>query len=140
METIGLAEVEQRRVGEPFELGRTLLAKGTIARRGRHRRLARESIKAALGIFQGLGASLWVTRAQAEGARIGGRAPSGDTLTTAERQIAALIAEGLTNREAAARLFVTEHTIEAALVRVYAKLGVRSRSELVGRLISRADD
>jgi len=140
MDTIGMAVVQQQRVGEPFELGRTLLAKGTIARRGRHRRLARESIEAALGIFQGLGASLWVTRAQAEGARIGGRAPSGDTLTTAERQIAALIAEGLTNRETAARLFVTVHTVEAALVRVYAKLGVRSRSELAGRLISRAGD
>lgn len=139
MDTIGLAEVEQRRVGEPFELGRTLLAKGTIARRGRQRRLARESIEAAIGIFKGLGASLWVARAQAEKARIGGRAPSGDALTTAEREIAALIGEGLTNREAAARLFVTEHTIEAALVRVYAKLGVRSRSELAGRLISRSD-
>ena len=140
MDTIGLAEVEQRRVGEPFELARTLLAKGAIARRGRHRRLAREAIEAAVGIFQGLGASLWVARAHAEGARIGGRGPSGDALTTAEHEIAALIAEGLTNREAATRLFVTEHTVEAALVRVYAKLGVRSRSELVGRLISRADD
>ena len=140
MHTIGLAEVQQRRVGEPLELGRTLLAKGTIARRGLQRRLARESIEAAIGIFEGLGASLWVTRAQAEGARIGGRAPSGNALTTAEEQIAALIAEGLTNREAAARLFVTEHTVEVALVRVYAKLGVRSRSELVGRFISRADD
>jgi DNA-binding CsgD family transcriptional regulator len=140
MDTIGLAEVQQQQVGEPFELGRTLLAKGTIARRGRQRRLARESIEAALRIFEGLGASLWVTRAHAERARIGGRVPSGDALTTAEREIAALIAEGLTNREAAARLFVTEHTVEAALVRVYAKLGVRSRSELVGRLISRADD
>jgi Response regulator containing a CheY-like receiver domain and an HTH DNA-binding domain len=140
MDTIGPAEVEQQRVGEPLELGRTLLAKGTIARRGRQRRLARESIEAAMGIFESLGASLWVARAKAEGARIGGRAPSGDALTTAEQQIAALIAEGLTNREAAARLFVTVHTVEAALVRVYAKLGVRSRSELAGRLISRADD
>jgi DNA-binding CsgD family transcriptional regulator/tetratricopeptide (TPR) repeat protein len=140
MDTIGLAEVEQRRVGEPFELGRTLMAKGTIARRGLHRRLARESIEAAIGIFEGLGASLWVTRAQAERARIGGRAPSGDALTAAEKQIAALIAEGLTNREAAARLFVTEHTVEAALVRIYVKLGVRSRSELARRLISRAGD
>jgi DNA-binding CsgD family transcriptional regulator len=140
MDTIELAEVQQRLVGEPLELGRTLLAKGTIARRGRQRRFARESIEAAIGIFEGLGASLWVTRAQAEGARIGGRAPAGDALTTAERQIAALIAEGLTNREAAGRLFVTVHTVEAALVRVYAKLGVRSRSELAGRLVSRADD
>jgi DNA-binding CsgD family transcriptional regulator len=140
METIAMAEVQQQGVGEPFELGRTLLAKGTIARRGRHRRLARESLEAAIAIFEGLGASLWVTRAQTEGSRIGGRAPSGDALTTAEQQIAALIAQGLTNREAAARLFVTVHTVEAALVRVYAKLGVRSRSELAGRVISRADD
>jgi DNA-binding CsgD family transcriptional regulator/tetratricopeptide (TPR) repeat protein len=140
MDTIGMAEVQQQGVGEPFELGRTLLAKGTIARRGRQRRLARESLEAAIGIFEGLGASLWVTRARTEGSRIGGRAPSGDALTTAEQKIAALIAEGLTNREAAARLFVTEHTVEAALVRIYAKLGVRSRSELAGRLISRADD
>jgi DNA-binding CsgD family transcriptional regulator/tetratricopeptide (TPR) repeat protein len=139
-EAIDVAAMEQRSVGEPFELGRCLLAKGTIARRGRHRRMARESIEAAVAIFQGLGASLWVSRARAEGARIGGRVPSGHALTTAEREVAALIGEGLTNREAAARLFVTEHTVEAALGRVYAKLGVRSRSELVGRLLSRADD
>jgi DNA-binding CsgD family transcriptional regulator len=139
-EAIDVAGVEQRSVGEPLELGRTLLAKGTIARRGRHRRLARESIEAALAIFQGLGASLWVTRARAEAARIGGRSPSGDALTTTERQVAALIGEGLTNREAAARLFVTEHTVETALVRIYSKLGVRSRSELVGHLLSRTDD
>jgi DNA-binding CsgD family transcriptional regulator len=140
MVTIGLAEVEQRRVGEPFEFGRTLLAKGTIARRGRRRRLARQSIEAAARIFGELGASLWVTRAHAERARIGGRGSSGDALTTAEQQIAALVAAGLTNREAAARLFVTEHTVEAALVRVYAKLRVRSRSELARRLATPADD
>jgi len=140
IETIGHAEVHHQRVGEPFELGRILLAKGAIARRGRQRRLARESLEAAIAIFDVLGASLWVARAQAEGARIGGRAPSGDALTTAEQQIADLVADGLTNREAAARLFITEHTVEAALVRVYAKLGVRSRSELAGRLISRTDD
>jgi DNA-binding CsgD family transcriptional regulator len=140
MDTIGLAEIEQGRVGEPFELGRTLLAKGTIARRGLQRRLARESIEAAVRIFEDLGASLWVARAQAEEARIGGRSPSGDALTTAEQQIAAVVSEGLTNREAAARLFVTEHTVEAALVRVYAKLGVRSRSQLARRLARRADD
>jgi DNA-binding CsgD family transcriptional regulator len=140
MDTIGVAEVRQQGVGEPFELGRTLLAKGTIARRGRQRRLARESLEAAIAIFEGLGASLWVARTQTEGSRIGGRAPAGDALTTAEQQVAALIAEGLTNREAAARLFVTVHTVEAALVRVYAKLGVRSRSELAGRLIGRADE
>jgi DNA-binding CsgD family transcriptional regulator len=45
-----------------------------------------------------------------------------------------LVAEGRTNREVAAALFVTEHTVEAALTRVYRKLGVRSRGELAVRL------
>ncbi len=140
MDTIELAEVEQLRVGEPFELGRTLLAKGAIARRARRRRVARESIDAALQIFEELGAPLWVARAHAERDRIGGQRPSGDALTTGEQRIAAVIAEGLTNREAAARLFITEHTVEAALVRVYAKLGVRSRTELARRLATGAGD
>ena len=67
-------------------------------------------------------------------ARIAGRAPSRGELTEAERRIAALVAEGRTNREVAAALFVTEHTVEGALTRAYRKLGVRSRTELAHRL------
>ena len=74
------------------------------------------------------------SRRGAELARIGGRAPSRDELTEAERRIAALVAEGRTNREVAAALFVTEHTVEGALTRAYRKLGVRSRAELAHRL------
>jgi DNA-binding CsgD family transcriptional regulator len=55
-------------------------------------------------------------------------------LTEAERRVAVLVAEGHTNREVAAALFVTEHTVEAALTRAYRKLGVRSRAELAHRL------
>jgi DNA-binding CsgD family transcriptional regulator len=63
-------------------------------------------------------------------ARIGGRAPSRGELTEAERRIAQLVAEGRSNREVAAALFVTVHSVETALTRVYRKLGVRSRAEL----------
>ena len=73
-------------------------------------------------------------RRRSELARIGGRAPGRGELTEAESRIAALVAEGRTNREVAAALFVTVHTVEGALTRVYRKLGVRSRSELAHRL------
>jgi len=66
----------------------------------------------------------------AELARISGRAPSSGELTEGERRIADLVAEGYTNREVAAALFLTEHSVETALTRVYRKLGVRSRAEL----------
>jgi DNA-binding NarL/FixJ family response regulator len=55
-------------------------------------------------------------------------------LTTREREVAELVAGGLTNKEVAARLFVSVRTVEATLSKVYAKLGVRSRTELAGRL------
>ena len=81
-----------------------------------------------------MGAPLWAEQARAELARIGGRAPSRRELTEAERRIAALVAEGRSNREVAATLYVTEHTVEGALTRAYRKLGVRSRGELAARL------
>jgi DNA-binding CsgD family transcriptional regulator len=63
--------------------------------------------------------------------------PSRDELTEAENRIAALVAEGHTNREVAAALFLTEHSVETALTRVYRKLGVRSRAELTHRLTAK---
>jgi DNA-binding NarL/FixJ family response regulator len=123
-----------RRSPMPFELGRSLLALGTAQRRARQRRAARESLTEALATFDELGAPLWADRARAELGRIGGRTPAGEELTPAEARIAALVAGGMTNKEAAAELVVAVHTIEAALTRVYAKLGVRSRTELARKL------
>jgi DNA-binding NarL/FixJ family response regulator len=57
-------------------------------------------------------------------------------LTETERRIAELVAEGLSNKEVAARLFVTVRTVEANLTKVYAKLGIRSRTELASRIRS----
>lgn len=66
--------------------------------------------------------------------RVGGRAPSLSTLSETEQQVAELVATGLTNREVAARLFLSVATIESNLRRTYRKLGVRSRTELSHKL------
>jgi DNA-binding CsgD family transcriptional regulator len=55
-------------------------------------------------------------------------------LTPAERRVAALVAEGRTNREVAAALFLGERTVATHLTRIYAKLGVRSRTELASKV------
>ena len=127
----GLDEFEQ--LSLPLESARTLLALGFVQRQARQRRAARNSLERALRIFEELGASLWAERARAELGRISGRAPSRGELTASERRVAELVAEGRTNREVAAALHVTPRTVEGTLSRVYAKLGVRSRTELASR-------
>jgi DNA-binding CsgD family transcriptional regulator len=121
------------RLPQPFDLGRTLLAQGITQRRARQRRAARETLERALVIFDELGATLWADKARSELGRIGGRAASQGDLTPAERRVAELVAEGRSNKEVAAALVVSVHTVEAALTRVYRKLGVRSRAELARR-------
>ena len=81
-----------------------------------------------------LGAARWAGKAAAELARIPGRSRGSGELTETERRVAELVAEGLSNKEVAAKLFVAVRTVEANLSKVYAKLGVRSRTELAGRL------
>ena len=83
--------------------------------------------------FERLGAAVWIERARAELGRGGGRARE-DGLSAAERRVAVLVAAGRTNREVAAQLFLAERTVAGHLTRVYAKLGVRSRTELARRL------
>lgn len=122
------------RVGQPFELARTQLVLGPAQRRVRQKRNARDSLESALATFDELGTPLWAGKARAELARIGGRAPAGDGLTSSERRIAELVAEGKTNKEVAATLVVAERTVESALTQIYRKLGVRSRTELAHRL------
>lgn len=128
------ALVLHQRVPGPFDRGRTLLARGTVLRRGRRRREARESLRQALAIFDGLGTPLWAAKAHAELARIGGRPPAGDELTPGERRIAELVAVGKTNKEVAAILVVADRTVESALTQIYRKLDVRSRTELARKL------
>lgn len=123
----------------PVERARTLLAAGRASRRAKRRRQAREQLLQALELFERAGAPAWAAAARAELARLGRRAVDRDELTEAERTIAALAALGLSNREAAERAFVSVKTVEAALTRVYRKLGVRSRVELAIALRASAD-
>jgi len=118
----------------PLERARTLLALGRVLRRVQQRSAAQAALSEALERFEAQGARLWADRARDELGRIGGRAPSRHELTPTERKIAELVAEGRTNREVAAALFVTPKTVESALTRVYRKLGVRSRTALARRL------
>jgi DNA-binding CsgD family transcriptional regulator len=119
----------------PFERARTLLALGALDRRRNRRRAARQRLEEAEGVFAQLGAPLWTEQARIELACIGGRSAAGEALTPAERRVAALAAEGKTNREVAAALVISERTVATHLTHIYGKLGVRSRTELVRQII-----
>jgi len=122
------------RAGQPFETARSWLVLGQVQRRSRQRRLARASLERARDAFAGLGARIWVERAEEEIARIGGRSPTPDQLTPTERRVAELVAGGKTNKEVAATLVVAERTVESTLTQIYRKLAVRSRTELARQL------
>jgi DNA-binding CsgD family transcriptional regulator len=125
------------RLPEPFELGRTLLLRGNVDRRCRQKRLARASLEQACALFQGLGAVGWAARSRDEIRRLGVRSAGRDDLSETEDRVARLVAAGRTNREIAGALFVSVKAVEANLTRIYAKLDVRSRTELAVRLGSR---
>ena len=120
---------------EPFEHARTLQLSGRVERSARNWGAARAVLVEALERFDALGAGGWAERTAADLARLPGRRPAdAHELTTREREIAELVAGGLANKEVATRLFVSLRTVEATLTKVYAKLEVRSRTELAGRL------
>jgi DNA-binding CsgD family transcriptional regulator len=133
------AVAQHEAVGDRFGRSRALLALGVVRRRAQQRHAAREAIGAALEGFKASGAAGWAEKARAELGSIGGRRPT-EGLTPAEGRIAALVAEGRTNREVAAALFLTEQTVATALTRVYRKLGVRSRAELARRRADQSQD
>jgi len=128
-----------------FERARTELCYGERLRRAGARRRAREQLRSALQTLERLGASPWAERARIElratGEHVRRRDPGGaEQLTPQEFQIALLVAEGLTNREIAARLFLSPKTVEFHLSRVFRKLGVRSRGELIRLFAVRAPE
>jgi DNA-binding CsgD family transcriptional regulator len=119
----------------PFERARTELAFGEFLRRTRRRVDAREHLRAALDGFEALGATPWAERARVELRASGQTARRRDPstrieLTPQELQVAHVVAEGLSNRDAAARLFVSPRTIDFHLRNVFTKLGITSRVEL----------
>ena len=121
-----------------WERARTALCYGELLRRLKRRADARTSLRAALEGFEAVGSELWADRARAElratGERARRRDPSTlDDLTPQEFQVARLVATGLTNRDVAARLFLSPKTIETHLSKVFRKTGVRTRAELAHR-------
>jgi DNA-binding CsgD family transcriptional regulator len=121
------------RVPIPFESARTRLIHGETLRRMKKKREARDSLERARSQFDELGAPLWTARADVALARIGGRAASPTHLSETERRVADVVALGLTNKEAAERLFMSVNTVESNLRRIYRKLGIRSRTQLATR-------
>jgi DNA-binding CsgD family transcriptional regulator len=132
-ELLEQAAAQHEQTGDRFGHARALLGLGVARRRRRQKRSARDVIEAALAEFEQIGAMSWVEKARSELGQIGGRTRT-EGLTAAERRVAALVAEGRTNKEVAAALFVGERTVETHLSHVYAKLGVRSRAELARTL------
>lgn len=124
----------------PVERGRTLLALARVERRRRRRAPARAALSAAAEVFTAAGAKPWAELAseQREPAPSeGGTALALAALTEAETRLALLVAEGASNQEAAAKLFVSVKTVEARLTRIYQKLDVRSRAQLATTLRTR---
>lgn len=119
-----------------FQRGRGRLLYGEWLRRERRRQDARVHLRVALELFHRLRAVPWEERATVElratGETARKRDPSTrDQLTAQEIQIAGLVSEGLTNRQIAARLYLSPRTIDYHLRKVFSKLGIASRSELV---------
>ncbi|HEV8402624.1 MAG TPA: AAA family ATPase [Candidatus Limnocylindrales bacterium] len=122
------------RLPMPFERARTLLTKGQLHRRLKEKRLADETLRAALEGFESLGATVWADRTRMELARVGRRPHAPAQLTETERRVAELAAGGLSNRRIAERAFLAPKTVDNVLGRVYQKLDIHSRAELGARM------
>jgi DNA-binding CsgD family transcriptional regulator/tetratricopeptide (TPR) repeat protein len=120
----------------PFQRARTELLYGEWLRRARRRTDARGHLRTALETFRALGATPWAERAAAELRATGETArkreiSATEQLTPQELQIAGLVTGGLTNKEIAAQLFLSPRTVDYHLRKVFTKLGITSRTELI---------
>jgi DNA-binding CsgD family transcriptional regulator len=122
-------------LGLRFDAARSLLALGRTQRRAKQWRAARDALEDAAAAFDRLGSPGWAELARSEQERVAGRRPKATgELTPAERRVVELAASGNANKQIAATLFVSVHTVEVHLAHAYAKLGVRSRTQLAARL------
>jgi DNA-binding CsgD family transcriptional regulator len=120
-----------------FEAARLRLTAGSILRRCGARADARLLLRTAEATFTGLGAQPWAERARGELAASGAtlrRGPEGQDLSAGELRVAGLVAEGRSNKEVAAALFLSPKTVEFHLGRAFRKLGVSNRTALAARL------
>jgi ATP/maltotriose-dependent transcriptional regulator MalT len=123
----------------PFRAARAFFTLGEVRRRSRQKAAARAAFEAALERFTELGAAVWVERTRVELGRVASRRPAGSPLTETERRVAELAGAGQTNREIADALFMSVHTVEAHLTRIFRTLGVQSRTELARADLDRVD-
>jgi DNA-binding CsgD family transcriptional regulator/tetratricopeptide (TPR) repeat protein len=129
------AAAEYQTLGLRLDRARSLLILGRAQRRYKKWGAARRSLEQAAVAFDEMGSPGWAEQTRDDLARVGARKPKTDGgLTPTEQRVTRLAAEGLSNKEIAAVLFVTVHTVEVHLTHAYAKLGVRSRSQLARRL------
>ena len=120
----------------PFERNRLLLTYGTWLRRRKRARESRDYLREARDGFDRLGARPWAERAREELRASGERsnlpaADAWDELSPQEIQIASMAIQGLTNREIGERLFISHRTVGSHLYRMFPKLGISSRTELL---------
>jgi DNA-binding CsgD family transcriptional regulator len=130
------AAVEGLPGARPLDRARVHLHYGEHLRRERRRIDSRNHLRLALEGFERLGAVPWAERARRELRATGETARKRDIsplaeLTPQELQVARLVGEGATNKAVAAQLFVSPKTVEYHLRKVFAKLGIASRSELI---------
>jgi DNA-binding CsgD family transcriptional regulator len=118
----------------PFDLARIQLTYGSHLRRIKHTTDARRQLAAAAETFRRLGATPWAERADRELRATGITVSTAEgglaSLTPQQRQIALLAAAGHTNKEIAARLFLSPRTVSTHLYQVFPKLGITSRAAL----------
>lgn len=123
----------------PLEEGRARLALGRVQLRRGDQRAARTALSGAARVFGTARAHPWLALTAAETDHLDRLGhldlrplppPPLTALTAAERRVAALAAQGASNREIAATLVISVKTVEAALTRAYRKLSVRSRVDL----------
>jgi DNA-binding NarL/FixJ family response regulator len=128
-----------------WALARTQLSFGERLRRAGRRLDAREQLRRALETFEAQGAEAWAERTRSElrasGETIRRRKSwQGEELTPQELQIALHVARGMTNREVGTALFLSHKTIEFHLGRIYRKLKMHSRAELIMRFARQAEE
>jgi DNA-binding CsgD family transcriptional regulator len=120
----------ENQLGRPFEEARCELVRGAVARRGRHKAVAIKSFARAAALFDGIGSQPWADQARVELARVSAGVAAAFELTATERRIAELLADGCSNPDIAAKLFMSRKTVERHLTNAFSRLGLHSRAEL----------
>lgn len=122
-------------LGLALDVARTQLDLGALLRRRRRRADARRLLEAAAATGEHLGCPPLAARSREELSRLGGRRAAAG-LTDTEARVATLVASGMSNADVAEALVVSTRSVEAHLTRIYAKLGIRSRTQLARRMLA----